>query len=197
MRRAFFVARQNQDKNCGLCQRFYLQDSPNFGAVSTAVASPMCYLFGQKNWAISKKANCGVSLPNLTGENTAQIVQEMLQRLYDVGEIAQMQTPLEAVLAREATASTALGNFSCFPHAKIEGIDSGVVAVGISQREIEAGSMDGRPTKIFILILSSNKKSSPHIQLMTQLAQKVDSLEKAEKILSLKNEEEIYRYFTK
>ena len=136
-------------------------------------------------------------MPNLTGENTAQIVQEMLQRLYDVGEIAQMQTPLEAVLAREATASTALGNFSCFPHAKIEGIDSGVVAVGISQREIEAGSMDGRPTKIFILILSSNKKSSPHIQLMTQLAQKVDSLEKAEKILSLKNEEEIYRYFTK
>ncbi len=134
---------------------------------------------------------------DLQGENVTQIITEMIQKLFDAGRIKNQEAALQAVLAREATASTALGNYSCFPHAKTDAIEHGVVSLGISTREIEAGSMDKKPTKIFILILSSNKEGSPHIQLMTQLAQKVDSLAKSADILAMKDEQKIYDYFVK
>ena len=124
-------------------------------------------------------------------------MEQMVARLLQAGAITDKAAAVRAILDREAIASTALGNFSCFPHAKIGAIEGGVVAVGISENEIAAGSMDGRPTRIFILILSSNKDGSPHIQLMTQLAQKVDSLAKAQSILEMSSEDEIYDYFVK
>ncbi len=135
----------------------------------------------------------------VSGQSKTQIIQQMVQKLVDAGQIQQkdQQLALQAVLNREATASTALGNYACFPHAKTKAIGSGVVAVGISSQAIDAGSMDGRPTRIFILILSSIKNSSPHIQLMTQLAQKVDSLEKSRAILAMTSQQEVYDYFVR
>ena len=134
-------------------------------------------------------------LPNLKGDNVDSIIQEMINCLADAGKIKHKELALQAVLAREHTASTAFGNYACFPHAKTDAVEQGVVAVGISAKDIDAGSMDKRPTKIFVLILSSNKNASPHIQIMTQLAQKVDSLEKSEKLLQLTGEQDIYDYF--
>ena len=139
----------------------------------------------------------GAIITSLKGESVMAIIKEMVDRLFAQGMVRDKQRALQAVLEREAVASTALGNFSAFPHAKTDAVERGVVAVGISQKEIDAGSMDKRPTKIFILILSTNKEGSPHIQLMTQLAQKVDSLPKAESILAMKSADEIYGYFVR
>jgi len=134
-------------------------------------------------------------ITHLKGNNKMEIITQMVKCLEQKGILKNANHVLQAILVREKTASTALGNFACFPHAKTSFVEQGIVSIGIKSSGIDADSMDGRPTKIFILLISSKKVNSPHIQLLTQLAQKVDSLKKAEEILKLKDKEEIFNFF--
>ena len=74
-----------------------------------------------------------------------------------------------AVLEREKQGSTFIGEEIAIPHAKIEGIDAPVLAVGVSKIGIlDPGS--GHTATIMFLMLSPVSRPDSHVKLLAQIS---------------------------
>jgi PTS system nitrogen regulatory IIA component len=74
------------------------------------------------------------------------------------------------LLERERQGSTALGEAIAIPHAKVEGLDGVRLALGVAVEGIDAGARDGRPTRLFFLVLSSPSQPSLHIRVLASVS---------------------------
>src|SRR5690606_17719363 len=85
-----------------------------------------------------------IKLPLAATEKTAAI-EELIDLLHAHGEIRDVEKVRKAVLEREATRSTGIGDGLAIPHGKTEGVDDLVMAIGRASDPIEFGSIDGKP----------------------------------------------------
>ncbi|MBI5178877.1 MAG: PTS sugar transporter subunit IIA [Nitrospinae bacterium] len=74
----------------------------------------------------------------------------------------------EAVLSRERTASTAIGNHVAVPHAKWDG--DFTIAVGVSADGVEFNAMDGKKVHVVFLVLSPRGRAVEHLKLLARIA---------------------------
>jgi len=108
---------------------------------------------------------------------------------------------LNAVLTREKTRSTGIGSGIAIPHGKCNAVKELVMAIGIAEEPIEFESVDGKPVKIILLLVSPIDQTGPHIQALAKISrlmlddsfkenlEKSNSAEEAYKLLSKKEKE--------
>ncbi len=77
---------------------------------------------------------------------------------------------LEAVLTREETRSTGIGSGIAIPHGKCKAVKELVMALGVTAEPIDFGSVDGKPVKIIILLVSPSNQTGPHIQALAKIS---------------------------
>jgi PTS system nitrogen regulatory IIA component len=70
-----------------------------------------------------------------------------------------------AVNAREQAGCTALANGIAIPHGYMDEVKSPVVAIGVHARGVDCSSIDGQPSRIFILLLN-HPGSRDHIRFL-------------------------------
>ena len=70
-----------------------------------------------------------------------------------------------AVNAREQAGCTALANGIAIPHGYMDEVVSPVVAIGVHARGVDCSSIDGQPSRIFILLLN-RQGSRDHIRFL-------------------------------
>ena len=70
-----------------------------------------------------------------------------------------------AVNAREQAGCTALANGIAIPHGYMDEVEKPVVAIGVHARGVDCSSIDGQPTRIFILLLN-HQGSRDHIRFL-------------------------------
>ena len=70
-----------------------------------------------------------------------------------------------AVNAREQAGCTALANGIAIPHGYMDEVESPVVAIGVHARGVDCSSIDGQPSRIFILLLN-HLGSRDHIRFL-------------------------------
>ena len=70
-----------------------------------------------------------------------------------------------AVNAREAVGCTALANGIAIPHGYLDEVKNPVAAIGIHPQGVDCSSIDGLPTRIFILLLN-HLGSRDHIRFL-------------------------------
>ena len=75
------------------------------------------------------------------------------------------ETARAAVNAREAAGCTALANGIAIPHGYMDEVEKPVVAIGVHTRGVDCSSIDGQPTRIFILLLN-HQGSRDHIRFL-------------------------------
>ncbi len=75
------------------------------------------------------------------------------------------ETARAAVNAREQAGCTALANGIAIPHGYMDEVESPVVAIGVHARGVDCSSIDGQPSRIFILLLN-RKESRDHIRFL-------------------------------
>ena len=75
------------------------------------------------------------------------------------------ETARAAVNAREAAGCTALANGIAIPHGYMDEVEKPVVAIGVHTRGVDCSSIDGQPTRIFILLLNQ-QGSRDHIRFL-------------------------------
>jgi mannitol/fructose-specific phosphotransferase system IIA component (Ntr-type) len=103
---------------------------------------------------------------NLKGETKDEIITEMVDILVTEGRLLNRDLVLHDVFEREKAMGTGMKNGIALPHAKTDGVDDLEVAIGIKKEGIDFGAMDGKKSRIFILIISPKKDSGPHIQFL-------------------------------
>ncbi len=97
-------------------------------------------------------------------------IKELVDMLAANGEIADPRKVLEAVLDRETTRTTGIGNGLAIPHGKCTGTDHLVMAVGKAKTPIDFQAIDGRPVTWIWLLSSPPDKTGPHIHALARIS---------------------------
>lgn len=74
-----------------------------------------------------------------------------------------------AVMAREETMHTGIGQGVAVPHARLDNLPSPVVAVGLSEAGVDFDAPDGEPAHIIFLILTANRDDGAQLELLAAI----------------------------
>ena len=111
----------------------------------------------------------------LASDNKLDVMRELVQILKDAGGIDDVNGVLIAVQEREDKQSTGLEDGIAVPHTKAEAIDGLRLAIGIAPQGIDFDSLDGKPSKLFFLLLASPDSAGPHVVALAEIAKMAQS----------------------
>ncbi|HEX7519475.1 MAG TPA: PTS sugar transporter subunit IIA [Candidatus Deferrimicrobium sp.] len=78
---------------------------------------------------------------------------------------------LTAILMdREGLGSTGIGEGVAIPHGKVPGIDRLVAVFGRSRGEVQFASLDGKPVRLFFLILAPENSAGMHLKALARIS---------------------------
>ncbi len=121
-----------------------------------------------------------------------EAIGELVALLAKNGEIQDAKAVLDAVLEREMTRTTGIGNGLAIPHGKCTGTTQLVMAIGKLTTPIDFQSIDGRPVSLIWLLTSPPDKTGPHIHALARIS-RLMTIDKFRQALSLaKSSQEIY-----
>ncbi len=110
-----------------------------------------------------------VKVPLESGDKTG-VITELVDLLAANGKVADRDTLLEAVLAREATRTTGIGHGLAIPHGKSDAARRLVMAVGTPASPIDFDSIDHEPVTVITLLASPADQTGPHIQALARIS---------------------------
>jgi fructose-specific phosphotransferase system IIA component len=116
---------------------------------------------------ILKPANIKIPLESKT---KAEAIAELVSVLEASGDVTDKKKVLDAVLEREATRTTGIGNGLAIPHGKCQGTKDLVMAIGRAGTPIDFQAIDGRPVSIIWMLASPPDKTGPHIHALARIS---------------------------
>jgi mannitol/fructose-specific phosphotransferase system IIA component (Ntr-type) len=128
----------------------------------------------------------------LEAKTKTEAIGELVNLLAANGEVGDPKKVLEAVLDREATRTTGIGNGLAIPHGKCSGTGDLVMAVGKAGTPIDFQAIDGRPVTLIWLLASPPDKTGPHIHALARISRlmTIDKFRMA--LANAKTNQEIY-----
>jgi PTS system nitrogen regulatory IIA component len=140
-------------------------------------------------------------IPELESITRDGVLKEMAVFLRKKNKIAKDKDLYEKLFQREELGSTAIGDGVAIPHCKMKGVANPVVMLAISKKGVDFFSLDGKPSYIFFLVVSSPDNPSVNLQILAAIAhlvrkanrviQRIQETDDIRKILDvLKDEEE-------
>lgn len=133
---------------------------------------------------------------NLKGQTKQEIIDEMVEILYQGGKLNDKEEYKKAILAREAQSSTGLEEGIAIPHAKTSAVKIPSIAFGLSKNGVDYESLDGEPSKLFFMIAAPANASDTHIEILSKLTTILLDDEIREKLLEVKTEQEVIDILT-
>lgn len=130
---------------------------------------------------------------DLKGNDKEEILAEMVELLAASGHIRDKEAVLKAVTDREKRMSTGMQNGIAIPHGKTDSVDCLVAALGIKREGIDFGALDGQPSTIFVMTVSPDSRTGPHIQFLAEVSRPLNDASIRAKILSAASREEVLR----
>jgi PTS system nitrogen regulatory IIA component len=112
-----------------------------------------------------------------------EIIEEMIDLLMLRGRIKDRDAALTAVLEREQKMSTGMQHGIAIPHGKTDSVEKLATALALKKEGVDFASMDGKPSTIFVMTISSISRTGPHIQFLSEISQILNDSEKRERIL--------------
>jgi fructose-specific phosphotransferase system IIA component len=106
----------------------------------------------------------------LESKTKAEAIGELVNLLASTGDVTDPKKVLDAVLEREATRTTGIGNGLAIPHGKCDGTTHLVMAIGRAAAPIDFQAIDGRPVSIIWMLASPKDMTGPHIHALARIS---------------------------
>lgn len=139
-------------------------------------------------------------IPELDSTTREGVLREIGAFLKKRNKITKEKDLYEKLMQREELGSTAIGEGVAIPHCKMTGMKNPVVMLAISKKGVDFSSLDGKPSYIFFLVVSSPDNPSMNLQILAAIAhlvrkakhviKRIQSAEDASKILEIIKDEE-------
>jgi len=127
-------------------------------------------------------------IEELDSQDKEGALKEMVSFLKRRKKISKEKELYGKLLQREELGSTAIGEGVAIPHCKMKGVKNPIVLLAISSKSIDFQSLDGNPSNIFFLVVSSPDNPSLNLQILAAIASLVRKSESLlKKILNAKN----------
>ena len=134
--------------------------------------------------------------PALAASDKDGIIAEIVALAARSGLIKDEAEAVASVMDRERTGSTGMQHGVAMPHGKTDSVEQVVCAIGLKQEGMDFDSLDGEPSRIFVLVLSPKDFSGPHVRFLATISQVLHE-EGREALLSCHTAEEMYAQLTK
>jgi len=111
----------------------------------------------------------GISL-DANPANKEDAIKTLADLMDQTGNLSDKATYLKAVLAREASGTTGLGDGIATPHAKSSAVKNAGLSAMVIKDGIEFESLDGQPARLFFMIAAPDSADNLHIEVLSRLA---------------------------
>lgn len=109
-------------------------------------------------------------LPELESEDRSGVLKEMVTYLKKKGKISKEKDLFDRLFQREKLGSTAIGDGVAIPHCKMKGTKNPIVMLSVSKKGVNFQSLDGNPSHVFFLVVSSPDNPSLNLQILASIA---------------------------
>lgn len=131
----------------------------------------------------------------LRGNTKEEIINELLDLLVAHGTVLDRDLAYRDIWARERQMSTGIEHGIAIPHAKTKAVNSLTACIGIKPEGMDFQSLDGQPSTIFILTLSSVDQVGPHVRFLSEISQVLHSSAERKALLAATTGEEVLSVF--
>ena len=128
---------------------------------------------------------------DLKGTTKSEIIDEMVDILYNNGKLNDREEYKQEILKREAQSSTGMEEGIAIPHGKTKAVKIPTVAIGISKKGVDYESLDGEPSHLFFMIAAPENSNDSHIELLSKITTLLLEDDIRESLLNAKNKEEV------
>ena len=97
------------------------------------------------------------------------------------------------LMDREGLGSTGIGEGVAIPHGKIPGIDRLVAVFGRSRGGVQFASLDGKPARLFFLILAPENSAGMHLKALARISRLLKGPRVLERLLAAEGVEGLSR----
>lgn len=101
----------------------------------------------------------------------------------------------DAVWQRELTRTTGIGFGVAIPHGKCKGCSNLSMAIAITAKPLDFGSIDDRPVDLIILLASPPDQTGPHIEALSTISRMLSDPNFHGAIKKASTAQEIYELF--
>lgn len=135
--------------------------------------------------------------PDLPASDRRGVLQAFADRIAQQSLVGNAAELYQKLWEREQLGSTAIGSGIAIPHCKLKGLKQGIVAVGMVPGGVDFEAVDGKPVRIFFLVITSSESPAEHLQVLASISRWVKTSQNAEKILELRDPHEVYEFLRK
>lgn len=108
-------------------------------------------------------------LPDMRARSKPDAIDELAALV--TGPSGQCREQVRQVLAdRERLASTAIGDEVAIPHGKLDSASSLLLGLARSRSGLEFESVDGRPTRLFFVLLAPQSETGLHLKALARIS---------------------------
>ncbi len=130
---------------------------------------------------------------DLPGGSKPEVIEALVDLVVRSGRVSDRQAAIDAVMERESKMSTGIQSGIAIPHGRCDAVDDLLACMGISRNGVDFGSLDGEPSRIFIMTLSPSNRTVPGIQFLAEISKILRKEENRRRILSASGPDEILK----
>ena len=149
----------------------------------------------KSNFPMDQVLDPNCIIMDLRAEDKEEIISALIDVLDENNYLVDKHEVLNAVLERENAMSTGMQHGVALPHGKTDAVKKMTMAIGLMKEGFDFQSLDGKPSKVFVLVVSRRNTAEPHIQLLSEIGKKLFSETSVEKLLNCKNRKEVVDFF--
>ena len=134
-------------------------------------------------------------LINPKAKSKWEIIEEMAELAVKNKDIPieDAESIKKALIEREKSMSTGIGNGIAIPHCSTPKVSNIIVVMALVSKGLNFEAIDNEPVKIVILLVVPKDKLSQHIKTLANIAKLMNNSELREKLLELKTADTILK----
>jgi PTS system nitrogen regulatory IIA component len=112
----------------------------------------------------------GAVVDGLRSETKEGVLRELSEAVCRLVPALSPDRLASILMDREALGSTGIGEGVAIPHGKVAGIDRLVAAFGRSAEGVQFASLDGKPARLFFLVVAPENSAGMHLKALARIS---------------------------
>jgi fructose-specific phosphotransferase system IIA component len=132
---------------------------------------------------------------DLRGDTKQDVLMELIDALARAPEITNKDDFCTAIMEREKTMTTGIGEGVAVPHVKTNSVKDFVIAVGRNKKGVDFDAIDGRPVYLVIMIGANPKKHNAYLKILVKTCSLVKDPELRDRMINAPSRDAVIELF--